>query len=177
MLSFVRHPYLTLVRRWNWKSALTSSLIRGGIFFGVNVTASLHAAAGAAVTEIVVRGATSGFYGAVTQNLSRVQPAWQGALGAMLLLPLFNHSLEFVAHWMRGTEKLWLSIMASMIFTALSTLFHLFVMKRGVMIVGEGSQSLAADLAQMPKNVGLFLAQPFLWAWRGGRALVRLAQR
>ncbi len=29
-----------LVRRWNWKTALLSTLVRGSIFFSVNLTAS-----------------------------------------------------------------------------------------------------------------------------------------
>jgi hypothetical protein len=42
------------------------------------------------------------------------------------------------------------------ILTAFSTLFNLFVMRRGALIVGEGRRSLASDMAQMPRLIGAF---------------------
>ncbi len=166
LLSFVRHPVQTLVRRWNWKSALTSSIVRAALFFGVNLTAGAAAAWAAFWTELVFRACTSGFYGAVTQGFSSVRPAWRGTLGAFVLLPVFNHSLEFLAHWARGTEELAWSIFASVCFTGVSSAFHCFVMRRGLLIVGEGSQGLLADLAQMPRAVWLFVTAPFEIAGR-----------
>ncbi len=161
LTGFVLDPRRTLVRYWNWKSAVMSSLVRGAIFFAVNVTHSLEAGISAFITELVLRGSISGFYGAITQNLSYVRPVWKSALGALILLPVANHVLEFIAHWARGTEKLWESIIASVCFTALSSLYHVFIMRRGVMIVGDGSQSLFRDLAIAPKYAVLFAASPF----------------
>lgn len=161
LLSFVRNPRETLLRRWNWKSAVTSSIVRAAVFFGVNLTAGAEAAWAAFWTELVFRACTSGFYGAITQGFSTVRPAWKGTLGAFVLLPFFNHSLEFLAHWWRGTEELALSILASVCFTGISSAFHCFVMRRGLMIVGDGSQGLLADLAQMPRAVWLFVTAPF----------------
>ena len=47
----VSHPYELLVRRWNWKSALLSALLRGGIYFFVNLKVGLAAASAAMLTE------------------------------------------------------------------------------------------------------------------------------
>ena len=63
----------------------------------------------------------------------------------MVVLPLASHSLEFGIHLLRGTPKLITSIVSSVIFTMLSTLFNLHAMRRGVLIAGPGAQSLAAD--------------------------------
>lgn len=144
-------PYETLVLRWNWKSALLSSIFRGGIFFAVNLRAGLEAASGAMLAEFAFRLATAGFYGALTQSFRCVQPAWQAALAVMLLLPLVQHSLEFTVHLLRGTPLLLESIGASAIFTAISTLCNLHLMRNGAMIVGDGQRSLLADLAATPK--------------------------
>ncbi len=162
---FVTKPYATVVKRWNWKSALMSSLVRGAIFFLVNLTAGAAAAWAAFLTEFAFRACTAGFYGAITQNLSRVRPSWQGTVGALVLLPLANHSAEFFVHWLNGTAKLEASIFASVCFTALSSTFHVFVMRRGLLVVGEGSGSLLGDLKQMPRVVVLFLATPFVWGY------------
>ncbi len=161
-----RHPYRLLIQRWNWKSAVTSSVVRAAIFFAVNLRSGQDAAWAAFWTEFIYRALTSGFYGAMTQALSEVRPRWQGTMGALLLLPFANHALEFVAHWASGTAELFLSILASMCFTALSSTFHVFVMRRGLLTVGDGSQGLLADLIQMPKAVFLFVAWPFILLWR-----------
>jgi len=158
----LRRPYRLVIRRWNWKSALMSSLVRSLLFFFVNLSVGTAAAAAAFATEFVFRGCTAGFYGAVTQNMSRVRPAWQGSLGALLLPPILNHSGEFLVHWLRGTANLEASICASMCFTALSSTFHVSVMRRGLLVVGEGSAPLGSDLRQMPVAVALFVAAPFI---------------
>ncbi len=74
---------------------------------------------------------------------------------AVVILPLVSHSIEFAAHWTRGTEALAASIGASALFTVISTAFHLHAMRQGVLTVGNGSQSLAADLRAIP---GLLLS-------------------
>lgn len=155
-----------LARRWNWKSALLSSLVRGLIFFAVNFVAGLSAALNAMATEMLFRAITAGFFGAVTQSFRKVQPAWHGAVAVLVLLPLANHSFEFAAHWARGTEKLYASIGVSVAFTALSSAFHYFVMRRGLLVVGDGGNSLRYDLARMPRAVLAFVAFPFVALWR-----------
>jgi hypothetical protein len=166
-LRLLRDPRTYLLQRWNWKSAVMSSAFRAVLFFCVNLTAGFPAARAAFLTELVFRGITSGFYGALTEAFREVEPAWEGALAVMLLLPIANHSLEFVVHWMRGTVKIGPSIIASVIFTAFSSLFNWYAMRRGALIVGAGKGSLWGDLARMPKLVMDFLkAVPRLMAPR-----------
>jgi hypothetical protein len=155
-LGLFREPVQRLLYRWNWKSAVLSSLLRATLFFATNLTAGLPAALAAMRTELVFRAITSGFYGALTENFREAEPPWAAAITVMILLPIANHSLEFVVHWLRGTRNLASSIVASVILTAFSTLFNLFVMRRGALIVGEGRRSLGSDLAQMPQLIGAF---------------------
>ena len=158
LLSVVRDPAGRLIQRWNWKAALTSSLFRASLFFFVNLTAGPKAAVGALLTELVLRSVTSGFYGSLTEALREAQPGWLAGLTAALLMPLANHSVELLVHWLRGTPKLTNSILASVCFTMVSTLFTLYVMRRGALIVGEDRQSLAHDMRRMPRLVAGFLA-------------------
>ena len=169
LAELARHPVQHLVRRWNWKSALTSAVIRGGIFFAANLSAGLRAAAGAMFVEFLFRTATTGFYGAMTQAFRRAEPAWLAAATAMVLLPVVSHSLEFLIHWARGTPNLARSIAASVIFTAISTLFNLYAMRRGVLIVGEERKTFWQDMRAMPRIVGSFLAFGPLLLWRSIR--------
>ena len=70
----LRHPGEALFRRWNYKSAVLSSLLRGGLFFAVNLRAGPEAATAAMLTEWSFRACTSGFYGALTQAFRRAEP-------------------------------------------------------------------------------------------------------
>jgi hypothetical protein len=156
----IASPRDALLARWNYKSAVLSSLFRGAIFFGANLAAGLEAAVAALVTEVCVRGTTAGFYGAATQAFRTVTPPLHGTLAAMVLLPAVAHSLELLVHAWRGTVVLGPSIAASVAFTALSTTFNLFAMRRGVLIVGEGGGSLLSDMVRIPRLVLAFLAAP-----------------
>jgi len=62
LVQLITRPADLLVRRWNWKSAASSSLIRAMIFFFADVTAGWRAALGAVVAEYCYRALTSGFY-------------------------------------------------------------------------------------------------------------------
>jgi hypothetical protein len=75
----------------------------------------------------------------------------------MLVLPLVSHSIEFLVHYLHGTPKLGPSLIASVCFTALSTLFNLFAMRRGVLVVGRAESGLAADMQQIPGTILAFI--------------------
>jgi hypothetical protein len=146
-----------IVRPWNWKAAVLSSSVRALIFFAANLPAGAHAALAALVTELAFRGVASGFYGALTEAFRFAEPEWAASLVAMILLPLTGHSVEFAIHLLRGTVKLRASIIASVCFTAVSTLFNLYAMRRGALITGEGQQTLGSDMKRMPRLVAGFL--------------------
>jgi hypothetical protein len=164
----LRHPWHAVGQRWNYKSAVLSALMRSSIFFGANRVAGLDAALAAMTTEFCFRISTAGFYGAVTQAFRRVEPPAAGTVAVMVVLPLLTHSLELTVHWWRGTPELGLSMAASVAFTALSTSFNLFAMRRGAFVVGAGHQSLLSDLLSLPRLVAQFVraaARTCVRAW------------
>lgn len=146
-------PQDTLFRNWNWKSAVLSSLLRCSIFFFVNLGAGWRKAVGALMTELVFRAVTSGWFGSMTQAFRRVRPMWKAILVLLPLLALFQHSLEFLVHWLRGTPRLAASIGASVVFTAVSTIVQLALMRKGALVVGAESRPLLEDLASLPRLI------------------------
>jgi len=162
-------PVDLLVRRWNWKAALSSSVVRGIIFFLANLSSGLRAAFGAMAAEWMYRAIASGFYGAITQHISEVEPEWEAAVCLIILLPLSSHSIEFLVHWLRHTPNLKTSIVSSISFTVISTLFNFYAMRRGAMVVGANAASIAADLRAMPRVIAGFVAAGPLWLWRSVR--------
>jgi hypothetical protein len=63
-----------------------------------------------------------------------------------------------LVHWWRGTAVLGVSIGVSVVFTAISTMFNLFAMRDGALIVGRDRRSLGSDLMAMPRLIVLFVA-------------------
>jgi hypothetical protein len=161
-LHLVSNPGHLLLRQWNWKSAVFSSIIRAGIFFAVNLTAGWRAATGAMLAEFTYRAVTAGFYGAITQAFREVEPEWAAAMTVMFAVPALSHSLELAVHLLRGTPNLLASLAASVVFTMISTQFNLYAMRRGALIVGTGAHSAAKDLRRMPFLIGGFLSFWFL---------------
>jgi hypothetical protein len=167
-------PVEYLIRRWNWKAAVTSAVIRGSIFFTANLSAGLDAAFGVLLTEFVFRTVTSGSYGSVIQAFRHAEPAWAAALTTTIVLPVCNHTLEFLVHWARGTPMLGRSIAASVVFTVIATLFNLHIMRKGALVVGDGAKPLWQDLKDMPSLLVSFIAVGPMAAVRASRALLRM---
>ena len=152
-----RYPWRNLVLRWNWKSAITSALIRATIFFFVNLPAGTSAALGAMEAEFLWRLAVAGFLGSIIQSLRKAEPIWQATLITSLALPIVNHTIEFTIHWLRGTPKLMASILVSMSFTAIAMLFNAYAMRQGAMIIGKNGRPLWRDILDMPRLMGGFI--------------------
>lgn len=100
--------------------------------------------------EFVYRPVSAGFYGALTQSFREVEPQWKGMVTAATLVITASHSLELAIHSRRGTPNLWASMAASCCFTAISTLFNLHAMRRGILVTGCGGHSLLTDLRLLP---------------------------
>lgn len=165
LVAFVRTPRQVLLARWNWKSAICSSLVRAALFAATNAVAGPEAAVRAAIVELSYRAVLAGFHGAVTQSLSRADPPWLASLTAVVLLPGAGHMVEFVVHWWAGTARLAASIGSSVALSVLSTLFNLYAMRRGALIVGTDQASLLQDLRRIPGLVCGFLLVPLRgWA-------------
>ena len=156
-----RNPQGVLIAGWNWKSAIFSSLTRGGLFFTATASAGLSAALGAMYTEFAYRSITAGFYGAVTQNFHRAEPRWQANLVAGAGVPVVSHAIELAIHSLRGTPNLRANILASVCFTVVSTLFNLHAMREGVLVVGANGGSIASDIRHLPRIISSFLISGF----------------
>jgi len=165
-LQLIRNPGDLLVRRWNWKSAVLSPLFRSQIFLAVNLRAGWKAALGAMAAEFAYRSLAAGFCGALTQAFRGAEPAWIAGFAVAILLPLVSHSIELLIHWLRGTPNLGASILASVVFTAVSTVFNWFAMRKGVFVVGEGSSSLIADLRRIPRILFEFVILGPVALWK-----------
>lgn len=150
-------PGEVLLRKWNWKAAVFSSILRGVIFLVMNLAAGWRAATGAFLAEFFFRTVISGFYGSLTQAFRNATPEWLALVMVLIVMPLITHSLELAMHMATGTAKLLRSMIASVAFTELATLFNLYAMRRGALVVGNQAPSMIDDLRRIPNLIAGFI--------------------
>ena len=161
----LRNPWQTLLR-WNRKAALLSALFRGGVFLAASLK-SHHAGRSHAVLAEAAFGAVfMGFFGTVTQTLRLAEPQWLVELLLAGVFPLLFQVGDICFHSALGTQAFRSGMIASAVFTALSALFNLYIMRRGTLLVGEESSSFAQDLIVLPKLAVMFVVSGVLRAWR-----------
>ena len=171
------HP-LQVLTRWNWKAAMLGALLRASFYFTVYQAAreNLKVALTAATVELAFRFFTSGVSGALVQTFRRATPPWLATLIVTLTLPAFSHAVEYVTHY---TQEVYLvgvlpaaennarqyAFAVSVLFSAISAMFNLFLMRHGVLRVGAGreTKSLWSDIKKIPALVLEFTTYlPFL---------------
>ena len=160
------NPRRQLLLRWNWKTASLSACVRGTIFFIANLGAGLGAAIGAMGVEAALFATLAGFYGALVQTFRHAQPAWAATMTVMILIPAFNHTLEYFMHYASGAKRIAAGVAVSISLSVFSAVFNLFAMRRGVLIVGDERASLIDDLRRMPRLVFDFVMAIPRALWR-----------
>lgn len=135
-----------------------SALYRAPIFFLTSSRAGWRAAVSAMFVETAFRAITSGFYGAVTQALRRLQPAWLAIAIILVIAPAAVQLLEYAVHLVRGTPNVRTGVLISSALTGIASLFNWYAMRQGTMLTGEEAQPFATDLKRLPRIVFDFLA-------------------
>jgi hypothetical protein len=122
---------------WNWKAAFMSALYRAPIFFLTSLRAGWRLAISAMFAETMLRVVTSGFYGAATQAIRKLEPAWLAILIVLLIAPAAVQVLELGVHLVSRTPNLKAGILVSTLMTAVASLFNWYAMRQGTMLTGE----------------------------------------
>ncbi len=164
IVSLVRHP-MQMLTRWNWKAALVGALIRAFFYLTVYKTSRENwiVTLTAVMVELSFRFFTSGISGSITQSFRRAQPQWLSVIVVSTTLPIFGHLVEYITHF--AQENYFANVFAasenngrqrafaiSVLISILSSLFNLFAMRDGVLLVGAGEeqQTLWNDLKRIP---------------------------
>lgn len=170
--SLGQHP-LQILARWNWKSALLGATLRASFYFTVYKASkeSWLVTFTAVLLELGFRFLTSGISGSLVQSFRRATPIWLATLIVTISLPIFSHTVEFITHY--SQERFFSNVFPasennarqkafaiSVLFSVLSALFNLFVMRHGVLLVGAGEEtkSFWSDMKRIPFLVAEFVA-------------------
>jgi len=176
LLEVLRHPFYYFVRHWNWKSALFGAINRGTIFFIATMKRGRIEMSVAVLVEILFTCATAGIYAAFTQAMRFAQPGWLAACIVAIGIPSALYGVDYFAHLWTGMHNVRPAVSFATGLSVLSTLFNLFIMRRGAMVVGEQSQPLWRDLIRIPVLLVQFLVAGPLWIFKAIMAPVRKKQ-
>jgi hypothetical protein len=165
LLQVLRRPVYYFIQHWNWKSALFGAINRGTIFFVATMKRGRVEMSVAVLVEILFTCATAGIYAAFTQAMRFAKPEWLAASVVALVIPGALYGVDYFAHVWTGMHNVRPAVGVATALSVVSTLFNLFIMRRGAMVVGEGSQPLWRDLIRIPRLIVQFLAAGPVWLW------------
>lgn len=163
LLQVLRNPFYYFIQHWNWKSALFGAINRGTIFFIATMKRDRFEMSVAVLVEILFTCATAGIYAAFTQAMRFAEPEWLGACVVALAIPSALYGVDYFAHVWTGMHHVRPAVTFATGLSVLSTLFNLFIMRRGALIVGEESQPLWRDLIRIPVLLVQFVIAGPLW--------------
>jgi len=109
--------------------------------------------------EIAYVALTAGVYAGLQQRALALRPQFLGNLTIAVGVPALSQVLDWLAHRLVGAPVPAHTMVAVSIFTFVSALFHLYVMRRGVFLSGQG-RSLGGDFRRIPRLVAGFAATP-----------------
>lgn len=184
--NLLHHP-AQIITRWNWKAAMMGAIVRSSFYFTVYFASreSWLVTLTAVFVELCFRFITTGMAGAVVQSFRKATPQWAATVIISIMLPSITHIIEFFTHYLQetyysnifpaATSSARLKTFAiSVLFSVISAIFNLYIMRRGVLLVGahEETQSLWSDVKQFPKLVvdfTIILPDMIMKAILGGR--------
>lgn len=161
----LRNPWQQLVLRWNGKAALLSAMFRGVIFLVASIKSHHGGRSSGVLAEALFGAVSAGFFGTLTQALRFARPAWLADLLLAGIFPLVFQVGDFFFHAALGTQVFRIVMIASAVFTVFSSLFNLYIMRRGTLLVGDEGKPFSQDLSSLPRLALLFVVSGVLKAW------------
>jgi len=146
---------------WNWKCALLSATMRSGVYLAAMARTAAHGRLAVVAVEIVYVTLTAGLYAGMQQRALALRSRLLGNFAVAVGVPFLAQGLDWLAYRAVGSAAPPRALFAVCVFTLLSALFHLHVMRRGVFLTGPAGCTLADDLRRMPRLVLAFVLIPY----------------
>lgn len=145
---------------WNWKCALMSASVRSLVYLAAMARSGPHGRLAIVAIEMAYVTLTAGIYAGMQQRALALRPRWLGNLVVAVGVPGLAQILDWLTHHAVGPVAPPKALFAVCVFTLLSALFHLHVMRRGVFLTGHAGRTLADDFRCVPRLVLDFVLWP-----------------
>jgi hypothetical protein len=156
---------------WNWKCALMSATVRSLVYLAAMTRSGSHNRLAVVAVEMAYVTLTAGIYAGMQQRALSLRARWLGNLLVVVGVPGLSQFFDWLTHRAVGPAAPTRAIVAACIFTLVSALFHLHVMRRGVFLTGSAGRTLADDFRRIPRLVLDFIVLPYTaFATRFSRA-------
>jgi hypothetical protein len=146
---------------WNWKCALMSATVRSLVYLAAMARSGQHGRVGVIAVEMAYVTLTAGVYAGMQQRALSMRSHGLGNVIIVVGVPGLAQFLDWLTHRAVGPAAPTRAIIAANVFTLVSALFHLHVMRRGVFLTGEASRTLADDFRRIPRLVLDFVLCPY----------------
>jgi len=147
---------------WHWKCALLSALVRSIVYLAAMVRTHSHGRLSIVAVEMAYVTLTAGIYAGMQQRALGLRSRLAGNLTAAVAVPALAQALDVLAHFAIGAAVPARATIAVCVFAAISAMFHVHIMRRGVLLTGERGYSLAEDFRRIPRLLAEFVLAPFV---------------
>jgi hypothetical protein len=146
---------------WNWKCALLSATVRSAVYVAALARSGPRGSLSIVLVEMAYVTVTAGIYAGMQQRALSLRARWLGNIVIVMGVPSLAQALDWLAHRAAGPVVPEKAIFSVCVFTFLSALFHLHVMRRGTFLTGHRGRSLFDDFRRMPRLIAVFVLSPF----------------
>jgi hypothetical protein len=154
-------PLLRTFACWNWKCALMSATVRSLVYLAAMARSGPHGRIGVIAVEMAYVTLTAGIYAGLQQRALALRSRLLGNFLIAVGVPGVAQTLDWLVHRAVGPAAPARALVAASVFTLLSALFHLHVMRSGVFLTGHAGRTLADDFRRIPKLVLKFVMLPY----------------
>lgn len=145
---------------WNWKCALLSATARSIVYLTAMARSGLRGGLAIVMVEMAYVTVTAGLYAGLQQKALGFRNRFLGNLAIAAGVPGLAQVLDWLIHRAAGAAAPARATLAVCVFAALSALFHLYIMRRGVFLTGRGGRSLLEDFRLISRLTARLVLSP-----------------
>lgn len=138
-----------------------SATVRSLVYLAAMARSGAHGRFAVVAVEMAYVTLTAGLYAGMQQRALSLRSRFVGNLIIVVGAPGLAQYLEWLTHRAVGPAAPARAIIASCVFSFVSALFHLHVMRRGVFLTGDAGRTLADDFRRIPRLVLGFVLLPY----------------
>lgn len=153
-----------------------SAAVRSLVYLAAMARSGSHGLLAVVAVEMAYVILTAGLYAGMQQRALALRSRFFGNLIIVVCVPGLAQFLDWLTHRAVRPAAPPRAIVAASIFTLVSALFHLHVMRRGVFLTGHAGRTLIDDFRRMPRLVLDFVLRPYALLSGFSARLVRAAE-